>query len=99
MARLIPLSTRAAGAALLALALCGAAAPAMAFGVCADSRCAQIRRVPPPKPHHAQRKQLSCCEAPSGWGWYRRQKFNHDFSEPLVVFDELGGAVSVHRNW
>jgi hypothetical protein len=84
---------------LIAAALFGASVPAMAFGDCADGRCAQIRRIPPPKPHHSKRKQLCCCEAPPGWGWYRRQKFYHDCSQPLVVFDELDGAVSVHRNW
>ena len=83
-----------------AIALCGIAGPAAADPDCADSRCAEFRLVPPPKARqHNHRKQARCCEAPPGWGWYRRQKFYHDCSQPLVVFDELGGNVSVHENW
>jgi hypothetical protein len=88
---------------VVAVAAMGAAGPAMSFGDCADGRCAQVRRIPPPqvgKGAHSQKKQLCCCEPPPGWGWYRRQKFYHDCSEPLVVFDEFGGGtVWVHRNW
>jgi len=89
-------------AAAFALALAGTTGPALSFGECADSRCVQIRRIPPPtvrKGAHSQRKQLCCCEPPPGWGWYRRQKFYSDCSQPLVVFDELGDKIWVHRNW
>jgi hypothetical protein len=87
-------------AAACALAL-AAAAPAMSLGDCTDSRCAQLWRIPQPKVRkgaHSQLKQLRRCEPPAGWGWYRRQKFYSDCSQPLVVFDELGDKVWVHRN-
>ncbi len=85
--------------AVVAVAIAAAASPALSLGDCTDSRCAQARRVPPPKIHHSQRKQICCCEPPPGWGWYRRQKFYNQCSQPLVVFDQLGDAVSVHPNW
>jgi hypothetical protein len=82
------------------LALCCAAGPVAADWDCATSRCAEFRIIPPPKAHHYRHhKQAACCEAPPGWGWYRRQKFNHDNEPPLVVFDELGGNVSINQNW
>ncbi|MFZ1106978.1 MAG: hypothetical protein WAN43_01340 [Rhodomicrobium sp.] len=89
-------------AAACAIALVAAAVPAMGLGDCTDSRCAQLRRIPPPKAPkgaHSQRKQLWRCEPPPGWGWYLRQKFYNDCSQPLVVFDELGDKVWVHQNW
>ncbi len=83
-----------------ALAICSFAGPAAADPDCADSRCAEFRLVPPPKvQRHSHRRQVGCCEAPPGWGWYRRQKLCHDCSQPLVVLDELGGVVTVHDNW
>ena len=87
-------------AAACAIALCGVAGAANADWDCAGSRCAELRLIPPPNVHrHRHPKQASCCEAPPGWGWYRRQKFHHDNSPPLVVFDELGGVAAVHQNW
>ena len=93
-------STRKLRVAACAIAVCGLAGLAAADQDCAYSRCAEFRLVPPPKvQRHSHRKQAGCCEAPPGWGWYRRQKLCHDCSQPLVVFDELGGVVSVHQNW
>lgn len=89
-------------AAACAMALVAAIGPAKSLGDCTDSRCAQLRRIPPPKVHkgaHSQRRQLCCCEPPRGWGWYRRQKFYSDCSQPLVVFDELGDKIWIHQNW
>ncbi len=89
-------------AAACLVAMCGLIGQAAGFSECADSRCAQIRRIPPPQTHkgsHNARGQAYGCEAPPGWGWYRRQKLYHDCSQPLVVLDELGEAVSVNRNW
>jgi len=36
-----------------------------------------------------------CCRAPSGWGWYLRQKLRNDCQAPLVIIDEPGGAALV----
>jgi hypothetical protein len=98
-----PHACRATGAAIASIvAICAFSGPAAPFPECADSRCAQMRRIPPPhirKGAHDARKQVCGVEAPPGWGWYRRQKLRHDCSQPLVVFDELGDAVSVHENW
>jgi hypothetical protein len=82
------------------LALCGFAGRAAGISECPGSRCAQIRLIPPPQVRvHNYRKQFGGCEPPPGWGWYRREKFKHDVSQPLVVIDEFGGKISVHDNW
>ncbi len=87
-------------AAACTIAMCVFAGPVAAQFDCPGSRCVQLRLIPPPKAqHHSLRKQRGCCQPPAGWGWYRRHKYHHDFSQPLVVFDELGGIVSVHQNW
>ncbi len=95
---------RGAWAAACVVVVCSFAGPSAAFlGECVDGRCAQMRRLPPPKVHHGahdpRKQQGCCCEPPPGWGWYLRHKLQYDCSQPLVVFDELGGAVTVHENW
>ncbi len=102
MMRPVARSMRHIMAAACAVAICGFAGPAAADQECADSRCAQIQQIPPPKVRHGAhnaRKQICGCEAPSHWGWYLRQKFYHECAQPLVVSDELGRAISVHENW
>ncbi len=102
MMRSVASSMRNITAAACVALICGLAGPAAADPDCADSRCAQIHQIPPPRIRHGAhnfRKQICGCEAPPGWGWFLRQKFYHDCSQPLVVSDELGGNVSVRENW
>ena len=78
-------------AAALAAVLHAFVTPALADWNCGASRCAGVRIIAEPKPHRAypHRKHALSCEAPPGWGWYRRQKFCEDNRAPLAVFDEL----------
>jgi hypothetical protein len=68
----------------------GLASPAFAHNPCGGGRCAIYPRIVTP---HKRLARGHACRAPSGWGWYLRQKLYHDCSPPLVVIDELGGVT------
>jgi hypothetical protein len=68
-----------------AVLLSASAAPAQACG--GWGRCATS--YPRVRLHIVQR----CCQAPAGWGMYRRAKLRHDTAVPLAVRDELGGVI------
>jgi hypothetical protein len=67
-----------------------AAAPAFAAPPCQGDRC------PPNVVPMGQVIRRDCCgPAPSGWGWYRRQKYRADRAAPLVIIDELDAVTLV----
>jgi len=76
---------------LLLLTFCAAAlatVPAGADTLCRGDKC-PLNAVP-----IGQLIRRDCCgPAPSGWGWYRRQKYRADRAAPLVITDELDGVT------
>jgi hypothetical protein len=72
--------------------LCTASIPAAAYGPCAGSRFALGAYPGPRLPGHAVLGKC-CSRTPPGWGWYLRQRLRSDTRPPLVIVDELGGAV------
>ncbi len=78
-----------------AVFLCVTSVPAGAYGPCTGSRCAAFReRVALPGPIVLGK----CCHpAPSGWGFYLRQKLRDDQTAPLSIDDELGN-VTLYRD-
>ncbi len=75
-----------------AVLMAAAAVPASAHS-CGWGRCAFRPHAGAPRVHIFVAK--GCCRAPTGWGFYRRQKLHHDCAAPLVVVDELGGVTLV----
>jgi hypothetical protein len=75
--------------------LCAASVPGAAYGSCKGSRCADAGGhsqlhglIVPAKCRHT---------APSGWGFYLRQRLRQDEATPLAIRDEPGG-VTLYRD-